>query len=198
MFNNLNTNIFNSINYFAGKDPLLDKFAVPSAQYMPFIFIILLAYLWFFRKEYRKFILYSGYSVVAGLLANFLITLFYFHNRPFMDNLGTLLIKHTSDSSFPSDHTTFMLSIAFTLLCFNKTRKLGIILSILGIIGGISRIYCGVHYPFDILGSVIVAAVASFVIFSLKKRFQKINSMLIAFYTKVASMVTILFGLFTS
>lgn len=198
MFNNLNTNIFNSINYFAGKDPLLDKFAVPSAQYMPFIFIILLAYLWFFRKEYRKFILYSGYSVVAGLLANFLITLFYFHNRPFMDNLGTLLIKHTSDSSFPSDHTTFMLSIAFTLLYFNKTRKLGIILSILGIIGGISRIYCGVHYPFDILGSVIVAAVASFVIFSLKKRFQKINSMLIAFYTKVASMVTILFGLFTS
>ena len=47
-----------------------------------------------------------------------------------------------------------------------------ILFLILGIIGGTARIYCGLHYPFDILGSILVAIISSGIIFSFKNKLQ--------------------------
>ena len=124
MFNNLNTIIFNEINYFAGKNIFADKLGILIAEYLPIVFVLFLIYLWFNKNKNKEFALYSGYSAILGILLNFLITLFYFHPRPFMNKVGTLLINHASETSFPSDHTTFMLSIAFMLLYFKKLEKL--------------------------------------------------------------------------
>ena len=183
MFSQLNVEIFNVINHFAGNNILLDRLGILAAKYFPIIFILFLIYLWF--KKNKIVTLYSGYSATLGILLNFLITSFYFHPRPFMDKIGTLLIKHKPETSFPSDHTTFMLSIAFMLLYFKETRKASIILSVLGILGGIARIFCGLHYPFDILGSSFVALVSSFIIFTLKNKLQRFNSLIISSYSKI-------------
>ena len=182
MLAQLNTEIFNAINHFAGMNVILDKSAIVVAKFLPIIFILFLISLWFGEDERKNISLYAGYSAVFGILLNFLIGLFYFHPRPFMDNIGTLLITHLSDTSFPSDHTTFMLSVAFAFLYFKKTRKAGILFSILGIVGGIARVYCGVHYPFDILGSVVVAAVASFAVFLSREKLQRLNDFIIDLY----------------
>ncbi len=184
MLNHLNIKIFNAINQFAGTNIFLDKFGIAMAKYLPFVFVLFLIYLWLNKDGQKKFALYSGYSAVLGILLNFLITLFYFHPRPFMDDIGTLLINHLPDTSFPSDHTTFMLSIAFMFLYFKKTRRAGIVLSVLGVVGGVARVYCGVHYPFDILGSVVVAGISSFVIFSSREKLQKLNKLIIDLYYK--------------
>lgn len=185
MFNQINIKIFDAINHFAGNNILLDKIEIMIAEYLPIIFILFLLYLWFNKNEHKSFSLYSGYAAILGVSLNFLISLFYFHSRPFMDNIGTLLIKHAPETSFPSDHTTFMLSIAFMLLYFKETRSVGIILSIFGIIGGIARIYCGLHYPFDILGSIIVAIISSGIIFVFKEKLQKFNNLIINLYYKL-------------
>ncbi len=185
IFDKLNVRVFEAINHFAGNNIILDKFEITMAKYLPFLFILFLLYLWFSKNKFKNFALYSGYSATLGIFSNFLISLLYFHPRPFTNHLGTLLINHSSDTSFPSDHTTFMLSIAFMLLYFKKTRKAGIILSILGIIGGVARIYCGVHYPFDILGSVTVAIISSGIIFLSKKELQQLNNLIISLYSKM-------------
>ena len=185
MLNQLNINIFNLINQFAGHNFFDDSLIIILAKYLPFLFVLFLVHLWFSKNKYKGFVLYSGYSAILGVSLNFLITLFYFHPRPFMDKLGALLIDHTPETSFPSDHATFMLSIAFMFLYFKETRRAGIVLSIFGVIGGISRIYSGLHYPFDIMGSILVALISSGAIFIFKKKLQKFNNSIINLYYKV-------------
>lgn len=162
MIEDVNIALFKSINHLAGINPVLDYLGIITANYLPFIFILWLAYLGF-RKEGagKKIALYAGFSAAIGLLLNFLITSIYYHPRPFMLHLGTLLIRHTAETSFPSDHTTFMLSIAFLLIYYSETRVSGIVLSILGVVGGLARVFAGLHFPLDILGSIGVALTAS-------------------------------------
>ena len=185
MLNKINIEIFNAINIYSGKNVAIDQLAIIIAEYLPIIFILFLLYLWFNKKEQKNLALYFGYSSIVGVLLNFLITLFYFHPRPFMENIGTLLINHAPETSFPSDHTTFMLSIAFMLLYFKETRKTGIILSASGIVGGITRIYCGLHYPFDIVGSIIISIISSNIIFLSKEKLKKFNNFILNLYSKV-------------
>lgn len=177
----ININIFNSINHFAGSNAALDKIGILIAEYPLLIFILILVFLWFKNKEYKNSVLFCTYSAILGLAINYLIALFYFHPRPFMDKIGILLINHAPETSFPSDHTTFMFSIAFMFLYFKETRKAGIILSALGILGDISRIFCGLHYPLDIIGSILIAIVSSYVIFISKQNLQKFNNSIINF-----------------
>ncbi len=185
MFEQLNIKIFNIINHFAGSNIFLDNIGIIFAKYMPIIFIIFLLYLWFNKKRNKNIALYSGYSAVVGLFFNYLITVFYFHPRPFMEHIGTLLIKHSSDTSFPSDHTTFMLSIAILLLYFKNTRKAGTVLFVIGFIGGVARVYSGVHFPLDILGSVVVSIIATSLIFIFKGKLERLNKIIIGLYCKI-------------
>ena len=185
--NQININIFNSINYFAGSNAVLDKIGIFTAEYLPLIFILVLVFLWFRNEEYKNLVLYCVYSVILGLSLNFLITLFYFHPRPFMDKIGVLLIKHAPETSFPSDHTTFMLSIAFMFLYFKKTRITGIILSVIALIGGTARVFAGIHYLFDIIGSLFVATLVGLIIFYSKSRLTKINDIILSIYSRITN-----------
>ena len=185
MLEQLNIGIFNLINQFAGHNAFLDNTMIILAKYLPFLFVLFLIYLWFIRDDYKKVALLAGYSAILGILSDFLITSFYFHPRPFMDRLGTLLINHAPETSFPSDHTTLMLSIAFMLLYLKETRKAGLVLSIFGILGGISRIFCGLHYPFDIVGSLFVAIISSSFIYLLKDGLGPLNNLIVSLYRKI-------------
>lgn len=187
MFEQLNRNIFTAINHFAGNSKILDILGIAAAKYLPFFFIIVLIYLWFKEDENKPIALDALYSAVLGLLLNYIITRIYFHPRPFMIPMGNLLISHTNDASFPSDHTTLMLSMAFLLFYFRKTRIIGAILFFLGLAGGISRVFCGLHFPFDILGSMIVGSVSAGIIYMLKGSLQKVNIIIITFYDRIIS-----------
>ena len=186
MLERLNIIIFEYINHFANLNTFLDNIARITAKYLPFVFILWLIYLWF-RKEnnYKNITLLSGYSTILGLLLNFLISSFYFHPRPFMIGIGKLLIQHSPDASFPSDHTTLMLSIALMLIYFKETKKSGVILLILGFIGGLARVFCGLHFPMDIVGSFGVALLSSFLIYLLRNKLTSLNKMLINLYMKI-------------
>ncbi len=186
MLNNLNALIFHSINQFATKIPLLDDIFIYLAKLTPFIFIFLVICIWFLRD--KKIALYSTYSAITGILTNYIIAKIYFHPRPFTQNLGTQLIHHAPDASFPSDHTTFVLSIAFCLLFFQKTRTIGLFFSLFGIISGIARIFVGVHYPFDIFGSIIVAIISSILVFLTKEKTDYINIFVINLYGKIVNL----------
>ena len=127
------------------------------------------------------------YSAVVGILSNYLIALIYFYPRPFAQGMGQTLIKHINDASFPSDHTTFMLSVAVLFFYFSKTRKTGIFLIILGLLGGLARVFCGIHFPLDILGSLIVSLVIARIVYILRNNLDPINNFILRIYSNVFS-----------
>lgn len=106
----------------------------------------------------RKTLLMATAAGLLGLLINQCVGLFVSHPRPFMIGLGHTLIPHVADSSFPSDHLTLWWSVAFSLPLQRNGRSLGLALALLGIPIAWARIYLGVHFPFDMLGAVGVAA----------------------------------------
>ena len=188
MLSSLNYRVFDYINHLAGISPVVDKVGIVLASYMPLVFILWVAYLWFSGgKEKRNIALFLVYAAVLGLLVNYAITKVYFHPRPFMLHMGRLLIPHSPETSFPSDHATFMLSIAVTALCFRKTRTAGVALVVLGIVGGLARVFCGLHFPLDIAGSFGVALLSSIFICLVKDWLSRLNGNLLDAYDSALS-----------
>ena len=179
----LNQNIFISINSNTGQNHTVDFFMTMLAQYLPYIFIGLLFYLWFTNRKNEA--LYTGYATTSAVGINSIIGLFYFHPRPFMENLGITLLSHKPENSFPSDHTTFVVSIALMLITFKSTRILGIISIILALWCGVARVYCGVHYPFDIMGSILVSIIAVIIITIFKDKLSILNNIIISIWDRI-------------
>jgi len=175
-----NQYFFSLINQSAGRNIWLDNSVIYLAEYTPFFCIIILFFLWFWRKGgYRIPILLSTYSALLALFLSWIIGLFYFHSRPFADGLGTNLIYHFADSSFPSDHTVFSIAIASQFLWWKSLRKLGVFLFFLSGLSGLARIIAGVHYPFDIAGAVIIAFLTSAIIYFFPGKFSFINQFIL-------------------
>ncbi len=187
MLEQLNIIFFRFINHLAGANSILDWLAIFLAQYTPYIFIIVLIYLWFKANyNYKNIVLYATYTAILAIGLNFIISLFYFHPRPFVLKLGRTLIQHGIDSSFPSDHTTFMLAIACTFLYFMQTRKIGLFFLVFGLLAGFSRVYVGVHFPLDIIGSLVVASLSAYLIVLLKTKLQTVNQFIIKIYSNMS------------
>jgi undecaprenyl-diphosphatase len=155
------------------------------ANYMPVLIIICLAYLWFRKYETRDIVLYGIYAALIGLFLNYVIGMVYYHPRPFMVPTGTLLFQFPPETSFPSDHTTLMVSLSLILIYFKETRTLGIVLLILGFIGGFARVFSGVHFPLDILGSLIVSIIATVLIYYFRDELKPINNLIKDSYLKL-------------
>ncbi|MCK5780534.1 MAG: undecaprenyl-diphosphatase [Psychrilyobacter sp.] len=180
----LNNQLFLLINNFAGKNETFDKVGVFLGENGPFIFIGLILYLYFIRKN-KKETIYATFTVILAILFNHVLELFYFHPRPFAVGLGTVLKEHAADSSFPSDHTTFMLALSWSLIAFVKTKKVGINMIIVGTIFGLFRVFEGVHYPFDILGALAMGWVSAFIIY----KSQNILNPLVTLILKIDSKI---------
>jgi len=95
---------------------------------------------------------------IAFLIA-FIGGLLFYDTRPFVAEHIEPLIPHGADNGFPSDHTLFAMVTAATIFVYN--RKLGMLLGILGVLIGVSRVMAEVHYPIDIVGSIAIAIAAT-------------------------------------
>ncbi len=185
MITDPNLALFEIINGMAGRSPVLDSTMIFAAKYIIYIFGIYLAYVWLVRNKYRQEVLFTGYAALLGLGINFLITLLYFHPRPFMIPTGILLIAHAAESSFPSDHATIMFSISLMLLTFKDLRRSGVIFFILAFISGLARVYSGLHFPLDMAGSLFVALFSIGTLMALENYLIPINRIVIAYFENI-------------
>lgn len=109
----------------------------------------------------RHWLIEASVSALLALLAAQIIGIVWPHPRPFVIGLGHNLIAHGADSSFPSDHLTFLWAVAFSLLMHPESRRAGAALALLGLPMAWARIYLGVHFPFDIAGAALVSALSA-------------------------------------
>jgi len=177
-----NLTLFHLINSLAGRNHLLDTTMIFAAQDIIYFFCVYLVYLWFVKSKYRQEVLFAGYAALLGLGINFFITLFYFHPRPFMIPTGLLLIAHLPETSFPSDHATLMFAISLMFLTFRELRGTGVIFFVLSFISGLARVYSGLHFPFDIAGSLFVALFSMGLLLTLKRYLIPVNRILIIYF----------------
>ena len=68
-----------------------------------------------------------------------------------------LLIDGLSDNSFPSGHTIAAFEACVALLCGNK--KLGVPAVIMAFLVAFSRLYLYVHYPTDVIASIVLGSI---------------------------------------
>jgi len=153
-----------------------------SAQYLVFIIPIIILYLWFRKSdEDKNFSLFLFFTVILGLIISEGIHLVYYHPRPFVLGLGTQLISHEPDSSFPSGHTVAMFSFALPFLFF-KRYKSGTVLVILASLVGFARVFVGVHFPFDIIGGFFVGVAATYILYIFRDTLFRYFSKIISVY----------------
>lgn len=177
---NLNVQIFQWIHAGAGTRPVVDGFAVFFAEGGPYLLAVLFVVLWFFVDNNKKTaLLEATEAAIAGLTINQLIGLFYFHPRPYMIGLCTPLFPHGPETSFPSDHATLMFASAFYLLMARRWTACGIVLLVVATLTAWGRVYSGIHFPFDMAGSLVVGLVSTGLIHWLAGRLNPLNMKLI-------------------
>ncbi len=181
-----NIHAFQAINSLAGKNPYLDAFMIFSAQYIIFIVPIVLLYLWFGKKGDKKFSLFLLFTTILSVVVAMSISAVYYHPRPFAMGLGTTLITHSADSSFPSDHTTVMFAFALPFLFFRRYKS-GTIFVVLASLVGYARVFCGVHFPIDIIGGFLVALIVTLILYMFKGPIISFNSRLEDAWNRVFS-----------
>ena len=145
------------------------------------IFWIALAAVFLCVPKYRKIGFAMGASLLMGLLiCNVTLKPLVARPRPYdyqLTHYGKtiqLLIEAQHDFSFPSGHTIASFEAATALTIHNK--KLGIPALILASVIAFSRLYLYVHYPTDVLFSVVlgigIAFLCSWLVGKLYTRFD--------------------------
>lgn len=158
----LNHALFLWLNAPEQPNTLALTLAIPLAERLIWAVPILVGIGWLCGNENtRRSMLVATASGMLGLLVNQIIGLVWTHPRPFMIGLGHTFIPHVADSSFPSDHLTLWWAVALSFLMQQGSQRLGAILALLGVPIAWARIYLGVHFPFDMLGAAVVAALSA-------------------------------------
>ena len=125
------------------------------------IFWIITAVVMLCFSKTRRTGLAVGFSLLLGLLlCNLTLKPLCARIRPYdyqLENFGvtvSLLIDRPSEFSFPSGHTIASFEAATALMLCNK--KFGIPALVLAVLIAFSRLYLYVHYPSDVIASVIL------------------------------------------
>ncbi|MHC5246876.1 phosphatase PAP2 family protein [Enterococcus sp. LJL90] len=139
--------------------PNLNSFFLWITQFGNAITVIILALAIVFvlvrGKKYLQTLWLAANLILISGIANPLLKLFFNRQRPTLEHLVT-----ETSLSFPSGHAVTSVILYGTIIFIlptilegkKITRLLQILLGILILLIGASRIYLGVHFPSDILG----------------------------------------------
>ena len=162
------------INGFVGTAPFLDRLTtwIVSDYLTPIALALLLIVMWFIERD-RDERLRQQLGVFVALtslaLSNFVvfvINMYYFRPRPFVDLDIELLFYKPTDSSFPSNSVAAVFGIAFGVWGVN--RKLGWIAIGAASLYALARVYSGVHYPLDVLAGAAIAIPVTYIVFKMR------------------------------
>jgi len=115
--------------------------------------------LWYLvsRRDYAM-ALGTAFAIGASKLIEAYVNAHAFHARPFAAGFGPALVHHAANNSMPSSHATFAWTLTVIFLWKREWRYAGIV-ALLGLVLAWARIFVGIHWPLDMAGSALGAAV---------------------------------------
>lgn len=163
MNDSVDYSLFSALNGLAGRSAALDAFMVDVARYSPLIYALALLSLWLtWKPRNQRGALIAGISALVALGLGQIVGHVFPRERPYLAHKVALLVTHSPDTSFPSDHTTMAFAVAIAVWCFN--RRAGITLAVFGVLVAIARVFVGAHYPGDVLGGAVLGGITSVVV----------------------------------
>lgn len=99
-------------------------------------------------------------ACVCAILIEHLVSTHAYHPRPFAAGYGPAWVFHDANNSMPSTHAT----LAWTLAAGFALRKHFRSSAVLLLLGGVmawARIYVGIHWPADMAGAALSAALST-------------------------------------
>ncbi|MCE8017301.1 phosphatase PAP2 family protein [Halomonas sp. MCCC 1A17488] len=158
----LNLALFTRLNAAPDSDPRLLLLAEVFAVYLIWMVPALLVIGWLRGSDRLKRPLLEAFvATLLALAASWLLGFLWPSPRPFMVPVGQTFLEHAPTPGFPSNHATIMLTMAFSLLLHAGTRRIGRYLLLLALPVAWARIFLGVHFPQDMLGALLLAAVTA-------------------------------------
>lgn len=150
--------------------PIITKFGEA------YVFIIFAALLLVFKRTRKTGLMLSAALIIGLVVCNITLKPLVARTRPF-DMPGKeailMLIKKTTDYSFPSGHSTASFEAATVIFATNK--KWGIPAIILACLIAFSRLYLYVHYPTDVFFGIAMGVVAGILgVFAVNKFYDKL------------------------
>ncbi len=148
------------------------------AHYLIYVLVlIVIAYALLGYRRWRDMVIVS---IVSAFVARFVVAssirFFYHHPRPGPDVISEpfhlLLIKEAS-SSFPSGHTIFVFALATIVYLHHK--RAGKWFYAAAALIGFARVYAGVHWPFDIVGGLVLGVLTALVCDKIYRKYFKKN-----------------------
>jgi len=155
--------IFQQINGLALNNHWLDSLGIFFSEIVPYILVIFLFLL--LLKNFNKYSKMVILSLTAGFLSRGFVELIRYvvgRPRPYVENNVNLIAGALKSTSFPSAHTAFF--FAFAIIIYLYDKRLGLVFFIITPIIAISRVYCGLHWPLDIVIGALVGCTSAFVV----------------------------------
>ena len=136
---------------------------------LPFM-VVVTAGLWFLARPGgdRKWKLAAANGLAAAAVAvvvNLVIHSIWDRPRPYEAHTISHPWSSSTDPSFPSDHASASLAIAFAVVAFDTV--VGALFLAAALLIAVGRLLVGAHYPGDIAASVLVAAGAALLVVKL-------------------------------
>lgn len=161
---------FLKVNSFARHTDWLHTPFAWYAKYGVVLFALLLLASWWLARGSRDVsrvaaALWAPLGALGALAANQPLVNGFQEPRPYATLPHVLLlVSHSSDYSFPSDHAVMAGAVAAGLLLAN--RRLGIAACLAALLMAFTRVYVGAHYPGDVLVGLLLGAFVTVVGFA--------------------------------
>ncbi|MCM3034494.1 undecaprenyl-diphosphatase [Bacillus pumilus] len=173
-----NEDLFRWVNQLSIDHSYLNPIFIGLAEYTVLLAALMCLFVWFQnRSRYnRAMVVSAGLIFILAELLGKIAGIFYFNQQPFAEmSHVNLLIQKEVNNSFPSDHTIFIFSVCLIFWLFHKRHVYWLFVACAV---GFSRIWVGVHYPFDVLAGAVIASLTAVTVVYLPICQKSVNAIL--------------------